>query len=156
MFVFMFFRPACFFMFFMSLCSSVQHPPTVVPLTFLDWTNTRIQFLVKRSITCPSLFHVNKINYVKIQNMTKSEQRTIPRNGRLSWHEWSATWRHNPRHWRGWVGDATSPRVSLKWLPNRRADRAEILQILWGILCATFGKKWPGQVRDCNVVRGKT
>ena len=40
----------------------------------------------------------------------------------------------------GGVG-ATPPRVFLEWPPNRWADRAEILHSLWGILCATFGKK---------------
>ena len=33
------------------------------------------------------------------------------------------------------------PKVVLQCTPNYEADRAEILHSLWGILCATFGKK---------------
>ena len=33
------------------------------------------------------------------------------------------------------------PDVFLRCTPNYEADRAEILHSLWGILCATFGKK---------------
>ena len=33
------------------------------------------------------------------------------------------------------------PEVFLRCTPNYEADRAEILHSLWGILCATFGKK---------------
>ena len=46
----------------------------------------------------------------------------------------------NPRPGRGGV-DATPPEVFLRCTPNYEADRAEILHTLWGILCATFGKK---------------
>ena len=45
----------------------------------------------------------------------------------------------------------------LKWPPSRWADRAEILNNLCGIFCATFGQKnWPGQVRSrsYDVIRG--
>ena len=37
--------------------------------------------------------------------------------------------------------DAFPPEVFLRCTPNYEADRAEILHSLWGILCATFGKK---------------
>ena len=37
-------------------------------------------------------------------------------------------------------GDAP-PMSFLEWPPNGWADRAEILDSLWSILCATFGKK---------------
>ena len=43
----------------------------------------------------------------------------------------------NPRPCRG---DAT-PVSFLRCPPNYEADRAEILHSLWGIFCATFGKK---------------
>ena len=33
------------------------------------------------------------------------------------------------------------PEVFLRSTPNYETDRAEILHSLWGILCATFGKK---------------
>ena len=46
----------------------------------------------------------------------------------------------NPRPGREGV-DATTPEVFLRCTPNCEADRAEILYSLWGILCATFGKK---------------
>ena len=36
---------------------------------------------------------------------------------------------------------APPPEVFLRCTPNYEADRAEILHSLWGILCATFGKK---------------
>ena len=45
----------------------------------------------------------------------------------------------------------------LRCHPNYEADRAEIWHRLWGILCATFGKKiWPGLVRSrsYDVTRG--
>ena len=42
----------------------------------------------------------------------------------------------------------------LKWPPSRWVDRAEILHSLLGILCATFQKKWSGQVRSYDVIRG--
>ena len=41
------------------------------------------------------------------------------------------------------------PKVFLRYTLNYEADRAEILHTLWGILCATFGKKiWTG---SCQV-----
>ena len=42
-----------------------------------------------------------------------------------------------------WGVDATPPppEVFLRCTPNYEVDRAEILHSLWGILCATFGKK---------------
>ena len=46
----------------------------------------------------------------------------------------------NPRTPRGGVV-STPPEVFLRCTPNYEADRAEILHSLWGILCATFGKK---------------
>ena len=46
----------------------------------------------------------------------------------------------NPRPCRGRVG-APPLEVFLRCTPNYEADRAEILHSLWGILCATFGKK---------------
>ena len=60
----------------------------------------------------------------------------------------------NPRPCRG---DATPPVFFLRCTPNYEVDRAEILHSLWGILCATFGKKfWPGHVRSrsYDVTRG--
>ena len=38
----------------------------------------------------------------------------------------------------------------LEWPPNCWADHAEILHSLWDILCTTFGKKWPDQVRSLS------
>ena len=39
------------------------------------------------------------------------------------------------------VGSIRHPHIFLKWPPNRQADCAEILHSLWGVLCATFGRK---------------
>ena len=41
----------------------------------------------------------------------------------------------------GGVDSTPPPEVFLRCAPNYEADRAEILHSLWGILCATFGKK---------------
>ena len=46
----------------------------------------------------------------------------------------------NPRPGRG-GGWCHPPEVFLRCTPNYEADRAELLHSLWGILCATFGKK---------------
>ena len=47
--------------------------------------------------------------------------------------------RVNPRPGRGRPPPAE---VFLRFTPNYEVDRAEILHSLWGILCATFGKKF--------------
>ena len=39
------------------------------------------------------------------------------------------------------MGGSMRPPAFLRCTPNYESDRAEILHGLWGILCATFGKK---------------
>ena len=41
----------------------------------------------------------------------------------------------------GGGGRCDPPEGFLRCTPNYEADRAESLHSLWGILCATFGKK---------------
>ena len=53
----------------------------------------------------------------------------------------------NPRPGRG--GCHPPLEVFMRCTPNYAADRAEMLHSLWGILCATFGKK--KLTRSCQV-----
>lgn len=56
------------------------------------------------------------------------------------------------------LGHATCPWLFLRWAPKILVDWAEILNMLWGMLCAIFREKnsWLGQVSNYNVVRDTT